>query len=50
MFTQLLAHILPKVGKLLNAFPKILVVVVIDIMEIRVYQAPTTSSVAWNTF
>ena len=50
MFTQILAHILPKVGKLLNAFSKILVVVVIDIMEIRVYQAPTTSSVAWNTF
>ena len=49
-FTQTLADILLKVGELLNAFPEILVVIVIDITETRVYQAPATSSVAWNTF
>ena len=49
-FTQTLADILLKVGELLNAFPEILVVVVIDITETRVYQAPATGSVAWNTF
>ena len=50
VFTQTLADILLKVGELLNAFPEILMVIVIDIMETRVYQAPATSSVAWNTF
>ncbi|KIM66052.1 hypothetical protein SCLCIDRAFT_22253 [Scleroderma citrinum Foug A] len=49
-FTQTLVDILLKVGELLNAFPEILMVIVIDIMETRVYQAPATGSVAWNTF
>ena len=49
-FTQTLVDVFLKVKELLNAFPEILIVIVVNITETRVYQSPATNSVAWNTF
>jgi len=38
------------IQELLIAFPEILVVIIVNITESKVYQSPATNSKAWNTF